>query len=150
MGLKVNYEDLADRVGARLAPTAWLVIDQARIDRFAEATEDHQWIHVDPQAAADGPFGATIAHGYLTLSLVNRFLPDLLMVVDASMGVNYGCERVRFPSPVRVGSRIRGKGELVSAEPAGGGLQVLVRVTVEIEGQDRPACVADTLSRFYP
>lgn len=150
MGLKVNYEDLADRVGARLGPTAWLVIDQARIDRFAEATDDHQWIHVDPQAAADGPFGATIAHGYLTLSLVNRFMPDLLTVAGASMGVNYGCERVRFPSPVRVGSRIRGKGELVSVEPVGDGLQVLVRVTVEIEGQDRPACVADTLSRFYP
>ena len=150
MPLKVNYEDLADQVGARLGPTAWLVIDQARIDRFAEATDDHQWIHVDPEAAADGPFGATIAHGYLTLSLVNRFLPDLLTVTDASMGVNYGCEKVRFPSPVRVGSRIRGKGELVNAEPAGSGLQVLVRVTIEIEGQDRPACVADTLSRFFP
>ncbi|MXX29910.1 MAG: MaoC family dehydratase [Gammaproteobacteria bacterium] len=148
--MNVSYGDLSGRVGARLGPTAWLVIDQARIDRFAEATDDHQWIHVDPQAAADGPFGATIAHGYLTLSLVNRFMPDLLTVADASMGVNYGCEKVRFPSPVRVGSRIRGKGELVSVEPAGGGLQVLVRVTVEIEGQDRPACVADTLSRFFP
>ncbi|MYF28958.1 MAG: MaoC family dehydratase [Gammaproteobacteria bacterium] len=148
--MNVRYGDLAGRVGARLGPTEWLVIDQARIDRFAEATDDRQWIHVDPVAAAEGPFGATIAHGYLTLSLVNRFMPDLLTVTDASMGVNYGCEKVRFPSPVRVGSRIRGKGELVSAEPAGGGLQVLVRVTVEIEGQDRPACVADTLSRFYP
>lgn len=148
--MNVSYGDLSGRVGARLGPTAWLVIDQARIDRFAEATDDHQWIHVDPQAAADGPFGATIAHGYLTLSLVNRFMPDLLTVADASMGVNYGCEKVRFPSPVRVGSRIRGKGELVSVEPVGDGLQVLVRVTVEIEGQDRPACVADTLSRFFP
>ena len=150
MALNVNYADLAGQVGAQLGPTAWLVIDQARIDRFAEATDDHQWIHVDPVAAADGPFGATIAHGYLTLSLVNRFMPDLLTVADASMGVNYGCERVRFPSPVRVGSRIRGSGELVSVEPAGGGLQVLVRVTVEMEGQERPACVADTLSRFLP
>ena len=148
--MEVNYGNLAGQVGARLGPTAWLAIDQARIDRFAEATDDHQWIHVDPVAAADGPFGATIAHGYLTLSLVNRFLPDLLTVANASMGVNYGCEKVRFPSPVRVGSRIRGTGELVSVEPAGGGLQVLVRVTVEIEGQERPACVADTLSRFYP
>ncbi|MCZ0943773.1 MAG: MaoC family dehydratase [Gammaproteobacteria bacterium] len=148
--MNVRYGDLAGRVGARLGPTEWLVIDQARIDRFAEATDDHQWIHVDPQAAADGPFGATIAHGYLTLSLVNRFMPDLLTVADAAMGVNYGCEKVRFPSPVRVGSRIRGTGELVSAEPAGDGLQVLVRVTVEIEGQQRPACVADTLSRFFP
>ena len=150
MGLSLKYEELTDHVGAQFGPTEWLVIDQARIDRFAEATDDHQWIHVDPEAAADGPFGATIAHGYLTLALVNRFMPDLLTVTDASMGVNYGCERVRFPSPVRVGSRIRGRGELVSAEPAGGGLQVLVRVTVEIEGQERPACVADTLSRFFP
>lgn len=148
--MEVNYGNLAGQVGARLGPTAWLAIDQARIDRFAEATDDHQWIHVDPVAAADGPFGATIAHGYLTLSLVNRFMPDLLTVTDASMGVNYGCEKVRLPSPVRVGSRIRGAGELVSVGPAGGGLQVLVRVTVEIEGQERPACVADTLSRFYP
>ena len=150
MGLNLNYEDLADHVGARLGPTEWLAIDQARIDRFAEATDDHQWIHVDPQAAADGPFGATIAHGYLTLSLVNRFLPDLLTVANASMGVNYGCEKVRFPSPVRVGSRIRGRGELVSAQQTGDGLQILVRVTIEIEGQQRPACVADTLSRFFP
>ena len=150
MGLSLKYEELTDHVGAQFGPTEWLVIDQARIDRFAEATDDHQWIHVDPEAAADGPFGATIAHGYLTLALVNRFMPDLLTVTDASMGVNYGCERVRFPSPVRVGSRIRGRGELVSTEPAGGGLQVLVRVTVEIEGQERPACVADTLSRFFP
>ena len=148
--MNVSYGDLSGRVGARVGPTAWLAIDQARIDRFADATDDHQWIHVDPVAAADGPFGATIAHGYLTLSLVNRFMPDLLTVVDASMGVNYGCEKVRFPSPVRVGSRLRGTGELVSVEPAGGGLQVLVRVTVEIEGQERPACVADTLSRFFP
>lgn len=147
--MNVSYGDLPGRVGARLGPTAWLAIDQARIDRFAEATEDHQWIHVDPVAAADGPFGATIAHGYLTLSLVNHFMPGLLTVTDAAMGVNYGCEKVRFPSPVRVGSRIRGNGELVSAEPAGEGLQVLVRVTVEIEGQERPACVADTLSRFF-
>ena len=148
--MKVNYSDLADQVGARLGPTAWLAIDQARIDLFAEATDDHQWIHVDPAAAAEGPFGATIAHGYLTLALLNRFMPDLLTVADAAMGVNYGCDRVRFPSPVRVGSRIRGIGELLSVEPAGGGLQVLVRVTVEIEGQDRPACVAHTLSRFFP
>ena len=148
--MKVSYGDLAGQVGARLGPTAWLAIDQARIDQFAEATDDHQWIHVDPVAAAEGPFGATIAHGYLTLALVNRFMPDLLTVADAAMGVNYGCDRVRFPSPVRVGSRIRGIGELLSVEPAGGGLQVLVRVTVEIEGQDRPACVAHTLSRLFP
>ena len=126
-----------------------MTVDQARIDLFADATNDHQWIHVDPVAAAAGPFGATIAHGYLTLALVNSFLPDLLTVTETSMGVNYGCERVRFPHPVTVGSRIRGRGEVISVEPAGGGLQVLVRVTVEIEGGDRPACVVDALSRFY-
>ena len=148
--LKVTYEQLTEQVGAKLGPTEWITIDQARIDLFADATDDHQWIHVDAEAAADGPFGATIAHGYLTLSLVNRFMPDLLTVTNTSMGVNYGCDKVRFPSPVKVGSRIRGGGEVVSVEPAGQGLQVLVRVTVEIEGQDRPACVVDTLSRFYP
>ncbi len=149
MGLEVSYASLAGQVGAHLGPTDWMTVDQARIDLFADATNDHQWIHVDPEAAAEGPFGATIAHGYLTLALVNSFLPDLLTVTETSMGVNYGCERVRFPHPVTVGSRIRGRGEVISVEPAGGGLQVLVRVTVEIEGGDRPACVVDTLSRFY-
>ena len=148
--LQVTYEQLTEQLGAKLGPTEWMTIDQARIDLFADATDDHQWIHVDAKAAADGPFGATIAHGYLTLSLVNSFMPDLLTVTNTSMGVNYGCDKVRFPSPVKVGSRIRGRGEVVSVEPAGQGLQVLVRVTVEIEGQDRPACVVDTLSRFYP
>ena len=148
--LKVTYEQLIEQVGAKLGPTEWMMIDQARINLFADATDDHQWIHVDAEAAADGPFGATIAHGYLTLSLVNSFMPDLLTVTNTSMGVNYGCDKVRFPSPVKVGSRVRGRGEVVSVEPAGQGLQALVRVTVEIEGQDRPACVVDTLSRFYP
>ena len=149
MGMQVSYDSLTEQVGAHLGPTDWMTVDQARIDLFADATNDHQWIHVDPVAAAEGPFGATIAHGYLTLALVNSFLPDLLTVTDTSMGVNYGCERVRFPHPVTVGSRIRGRGEVISVEPAGGGLQVLVRVAVEIEGGDRPACVVDTLSRFY-
>ena len=147
--MDVEYAELANHVGAELGPTEWMVIDQARIDLFADATGDHQWIHVDEEAAKQGPFGATIAHGYLTLSLVNRFLPDLLTVTGTSMGVNYGCEKVRFPSPVVVGSMIRARGEIVSAEPAGRGTQVCVRVWVEIEGQDRPACVVDTLSRFY-
>lgn len=148
--MQVDYDQLSDQVGAELGPTEWMMIEQARIDLFADATNDHQWIHVDPEAAAGGPFGATIAHGYLTLSLVNSFMPELLTVKNISMGVNYGCEKVRFPSPVKVGARIRGRGELASVEPAGEGLQVLVRVTVEIENQDRPACVVDTLSRFYP
>ena len=125
-------------------------IEQDRIDGFADATDDHQWIHVDVEKAKEGPFGATIAHGYLTLALVNKFLPELITVTATSMGVNYGCEKVRFPSPVISGSRIRGVGEVVSVDEVSGGLQVIVRVTVEIEGNDRPACVVDTISRFYP
>ena len=148
--MEVTYKQLTELVGEKLGPTDWMTVSQARIDLFADATDDHQWIHVDPAAAKDGPFGATIAHGYLTLSLVNSFMPDLLKVTNTSMGVNYGCEKVRFPNPVRVGSRIRGTGEVISVEAAGQGQQVCVRVWVEIEGQERPACVVDTLSRFYP
>jgi acyl dehydratase len=148
--LVVGYQTLGDHVGAKLGPTDWMLIDQKRIDGFADATEDHQWIHVDPVAAADGPFGSTIAHGYLTLALVNKFMPELIRVEGTSMGVNYGCEKVRFPAPVPVGSRIRGVGELVSVDEVSGGLQVVVRVTVEVEGGERPACVVDTVSRFYP
>ena len=137
-------------VGKMLGPTEWLTIDQARIDKFADATEDHQWIHVDPERAAKGPFGGTVAHGYLTLSLVNLFLPQLLQVQNTSMGVNYGTDKVRFPSVVRAGSRIRGRGEVVAAEEIkGGAVQIVVRVTVEIENGEKPACVADTVSRFY-
>ena len=141
---------LLDSVGQHLGYSDWLEIDQQRIDLFAEATGDHQWIHVDPEKAKDGPFGATIAHGYLTLSLANLFLPQVMEVQNVSMGVNYGCEKVRFPAAVPVGSRIRGGGEVVSAEEVKGGVQVVVRMTIEIEGSDRPACVIDTISRFFP
>ncbi len=141
---------LKDAVGKKLGTSPWLEITQGRINQFADATGDHQWIHVDPDRAKQGPFGATIAHGYLTLSLVSYFLPQIIEVRNISMGVNYGCDRVRFPAPVPVGSRIRGAGELVSVEQVKGGFQAIVRVTVEIEGKDRPACVADTISRFYP
>jgi acyl dehydratase len=133
-----------------LGVSDWLTIEQPRIDTFADATDDHQWIHVDPKRAAEGPYGATIAHGYLTLSLVNRFLPQIIDVQAISMGVNYGCDRVRFPAPVAVGSRVRGRGELLGAEEVKGGVQSTVRVTVEVEGQERPACVVDTISRYYP
>lgn len=137
-------------VGRDLGATDWLTVDQDRIDRFAEATGDHQWIHVDPVRAAAGPFGACVAHGYLTLSLANLFLPQLVHYARLKMGVNYGCERVRFPSPVRVGARIRGRGEVVAAEAlAGDGVQVTVRITVEVEGQAKPGCVVDTISRLY-
>ena len=137
-------------VGESFGPTEWVRIEQDRIDLFAKATDDHQWIHVDPERAKDGPFGGTIAHGYLTMSLVNRFLPELVEVRGVSMGVNIGTDNLRFLNPVRVGSRIRGNGELVKAEEAKGGVQAVVRVTVEIEGIEKPACVVDTISRFYP
>lgn len=117
---------------------------------FAQATDDHQWIHIDPDRARAGPFGGTIAHGYLTLSLVNRFLPELIEVRAVAMGVNVGVDRLRFLSPVRVGSRIRGHGELVACEDAGNSVRAVVRVTVEIEGEQKPACIVDTISRFYP
>jgi acyl dehydratase len=141
--------DLLAAVGSSLGASDWLEIRQTRIDGFADATGDHQWIHVDPERAKRGPFGKTIAHGYLTLSLVNCFLPQIIEVRGISMGVNYGCDRVRFPAPVPVGAKVRGVGELVAAEEVkGGAVQVTVRVTVEVEGSERPACVADTISRF--
>jgi acyl dehydratase len=140
--------DLLAGVGTDLGATDWLEITQERIDLFADATGDHQWIHVDPDRAKDGPFGTTIAHGYLTLSLVNTFLPDLLEVTTFSAGVNYGTDKTRFPAPVPVGSRLRGTGRITGADEVKGGVQVTVTVTVEIEGGDRPACVVDTISRF--
>jgi acyl dehydratase len=143
--------ELEAAVGKKLGSSDWLEIDQKRIDLFAEATGDHQWIHVDPERAKEGPFGATIAHGYLTQSLVNYFLPQIVEVRGIKMGVNYGADRLRFPAPVPVGSRIRGTGELLKVEQTkDGGTQATVRVTVEIEGGTRPACVIDTISRYYP
>ncbi|MDZ7782586.1 MAG: MaoC family dehydratase [Halioglobus sp.] len=141
---------LLDAAGRDLGYSDWVEIDQKRIDLFADATGDHQWIHVDPEKAAEGPYGSTIAHGYLTLSLANLFLPQLMQVQNTSMGVNYGCEKVRFPAAVPVGSRIRGHGQIMSVEEVKGGVQVVVRMTIEIEGGERPACVIDTISRFFP
>jgi acyl dehydratase len=140
---------LLEAEGQHLGYSQWLEIDQQRIDLFAQATGDHQWIHVDPERAATGPFGKTIAHGYLTLSLANLFLPEILQVENVSMGVNYGCEKVRFPAAVPVGSLLRGGGEIISAQEVKGGVQVVVRMTIEIQGSDRPACVIDTISRFF-
>lgn len=142
---------LLENVGKQLGASDWIEIDQERIDLFADATGDHQWIHVDPDRAAQGPFGSTIAHGYLTLSLVNLFLPQIVEVHGISMGVNYGSNKLRFPAPVPVGSRIRGSAELVEAEEVkGGAVQAVIRVTVEVEGSERPACVVDTISRYVP
>ncbi len=142
--------DLLGQEGTRLGPTEWLVIDQARVDGFATVTGDDQWIHVDVERARAGPFGGTIAHGYLTLSLVNHFLPEMIEVRGASMGVNVGSDRLRFLAPVRVGSRIRGVAEIVGVEEVRGSIQSVVRVTVEIEGSEKPACTIDTISRYYP
>ena len=137
-------------VGQDLGVTDWLAITQERINTFADATGDHQWIHVDPERAKDGPFGSTIAHGYLTLSLANLFLPQLVAYDGLKMGVNYGCDKVRFPAPVPVNARVRGHGEVVAAEPVkGDGVQVTVRISVQIEGSDKPGCVVDTISRLY-
>lgn len=141
---------LKGKVGEILGESEWLTIDQDRINLFAEATGDHQWIHVDPERAKDGPFGCCIAHGYLTLSLVNLFLPQIIDVQGISMGVNYGCEGIRFPNAVKVGAKVRGVGELVAVEEVKGAIQSTVRVTVEIEGEDRPACVVNTISRYFP
>ena len=144
-----SHGDMVAAEGQTLGPSQWLTVTQERIDQFADATDDHQWIHTDPDRAAAGPFGCTVAHGYLTLSLVNRFLPELFRVEGARMGVNYGCDRVRFPATVPVNSRIRGHGEILRVEAAKGGTQVVIRVTIEVEGGARPGAVVDTISRFF-
>ncbi|ROH86691.1 MaoC family dehydratase [Stagnimonas aquatica] len=144
-----SAEQLTAAIGQPLGETEWLTVTQERVNLFADATDDHQWIHVDAVKAKDGPFGAPIAHGYLTLSLAARFLPQLIEV-QMKMGVNYGCDKVRFPAPVKVGQRIRGKGEIVAVEQTkDGGVQSTLRLTVEIEGGAKPACIADTISRYY-
>ena len=144
-----NGDAILAAVGQKLGSSEWLTITQERVNLFADATDDHQWIHVDPVRAKDGPFGAAIAHGYLTLSLVSRFLPQIVQV-RMKMGVNYGSDKVRFPNAVKVGARVRGSGELIAAEKTkDGGVQATIRVTVEIEGESRPGCVADTISRYY-
>lgn len=140
--------ELIGAADSALGPTDWLAIEQSRINAFAEATGDHQWIHVDVERASRGPFGTTIAHGYLTLSLVNYFLPQLMRVEQVRMGVNYGLDRVRFPAHLPVNSRIRGSGEILTAVAIDGGVQVTVRVSIERAGGERPVCVADTISRF--
>lgn len=136
--------------GTVLGPTDWMEMTQKRVGLFADATDDHQWIHVDPERAAAGPFGVAIAHGFLTLALAAKFLPQLIDVQNISMGVNYGCDKVRFPSAVKIGSRIRGIGEIMKVEEIKGAYQVIYRIIIEIEGQKRPACVADKIARYYP
>lgn len=140
----------ADAIGMDLGQSDWLEIDQDRIDTFARATGDFQWIHVDPERARHGPFGGTVAHGYLTFSLINNFLPDLFRAEGMRMGINYGAERVRFPAPVPVGSRLRAAGTLLKADMLeGNAVQTTVRVAMEIEGGAKPGCVADIIGRYY-
>ncbi len=134
--------------GTHLGHSPWVTIDQARIDLFADATDDHQWIHVDPKRAADGPFGATIAHGYLTLSLSNYLLPQVVEVSGFSMGLNYGLGAVRYPAPVPVGSRVRAGVELAAVTDIDGGVQTEMKITMELEGSPKPACVLTALSRY--
>lgn len=145
-----DYHDLASAAGADLGFGRWIEIDQPRIDAFAEVTEDRQWIHVDTDRAAAGPFGATIAHGYLTLSLVAPVLEELFTLENAGMSINYGLDRVRFPHPVTVDSRVRGNGEVIEVVDVPGGRQMRIRVTIAAEGTPKPACVADVLVRAYP
>jgi acyl dehydratase len=143
-------DDLIAALGTALGPSSWLTVDQARVNGFADVTEDHQWIHVDPERAASGPFGTTIAHGFLTLSLLPRFVSELRAVEGMRMGLNYGLNKVRFPAPAPVGCRLRAMATTTEVEKmADGGIQVVNRVTIEIEGSAKPACVADMVSRFY-
>ncbi len=142
------YESLPQCVGQQFGPTAWTTITQAQVSTFADLTHDHQWIHVDEERAKAGPFGATIAHGYLTLSLMPYLLGQLLEVTGTSMAVNYGLEKVRFPAPVPVGARLRGAAELIDVQARTGSTQVTVRVSVECDAAAKPVCVADVVIQF--
>lgn len=137
-----------EAVGADLGTTEWLEITQERVNLFADATDDHQWIHIDPVRAAQGPFGTTIAHGYLTLSLLPKLASELLRVDGLTMTINYGLNKVRFPQPVTVGSSIRATGKIVSVEHTGKGALVATVYTIEIQGQSKPACVAESVALF--
>ena len=141
-------DDLKTGVGRHLGYSDWLEVTQEMINQFADATNDHQWIHVDPERASNGPFGRTIAHGYLTLSLVSSLLPQLVTVRNVSMSINYGTNKVRFPAPMPVGSRVRAKTEIVSAEPVPGGVQATFSTVIEREGAEKPCCVAETIIRY--
>lgn len=151
---RAEFENLADlrrHIGREIAVSDWLAVTQERIDRFAEATGDRQWIHVDPvRAAAESPFGGTIAHGFLTLSLLAHLITETVVMRDVKMGVNYGLNRVRFTAPVRAGQRIRARISLLSSEDIPGGAQLTWNVVVELEGSDKPACIAEMISRRYP
>jgi acyl dehydratase len=145
-----HLSDLRDRVGTEIGLSDWVLVDQARIDRFAQVTGDEQWIHIDAERAARGPYGTTIAHGFLTLSLLPMFLQSAIQISDVRMSVNYGLNRVRFPAPVPAGSRLRARLRLIEYTELGQGLaQLVIEATVEREGSDRPVCVAESVSRRH-
>ena len=146
-----KFKDLAEFVaaeGTQLGPTEWLEITQDRVNLFADATEDHQWIHVDPARAADGPFGGTIAHGLLTLSLLPHFTHRLYSIDNVAMAINYGYNKVRFITPVRVGAKLRARAEIAGVAQLDNAVQATLRTTVEIEGSEKPAAVAESIVRF--
>ena len=142
-------DELKAKVGEHLGYSEYHEITQEQVNLFADATGDHQWIHVDPERAKSGPFGGPIAHGYLTLSLAPSLIPEVVRVHGFSMGVNYGCEKVRFPSPVPVGSKLRAGAELVGVDDVAGGVQVSMKLTFEVEGASKPSCVAEVVYRYY-
>lgn len=151
MSTTIDFDELATMEGVQLGASDWLEVSQDRIDRFADATDDHQWIHVDPAKAKAGPFGTTVAHGYLTLALLIPLWTQILDVTGVSTKVNYGLNKVRFPSPVPAGTAIRLSGSVARVEEvAGGGLQITADVVIEIRGGEKPACVAQPVFRFYP
>ena len=141
-------KDLLDSVGAELGHSDWFEITQERINQFAEATGDYQWIHIDEEQAKQGPFGATIAHGYLTMSLTNMFLPEIISVENISMGINYGVNKVRFPAPVPSGSKVRFSAVLQDVTEIPGGVQAIIVITVEVEGSEKPCCVVESVTRY--
>jgi len=150
MSITLRVEELKDQVGKELGTSSWVPIEQDRIDKFAEATGDHQWIHVDPEKAKDGPFGSTIAHGFLTLSLIPALAWEVYTIEGARLSVNYGLNKLRFITPVKVGSRVRAHLSVASVdEVPGNALQVAMTVTIELEGAEKPAAVAETLTRVY-
>jgi acyl dehydratase len=147
----IKYAEIAKHVGEEMGVSEWVKIDQDRVNKFADATGDHQWIHVDVERAKrELPTKGTIAHGYLTLSLIPMLASKISTIEGVSRGINYGSNKVRFINMVPTGSRVRAKSKLLAAEPKSGGMQLTNEVTIEIEGQDRPACVAETISLVYP
>jgi acyl dehydratase len=145
-----TFEELPSLAGQEMGVSDWVLIDQDRINKFADATGDHQWIHIDVERAkTEMPGGKTIAHGYLTLSLIHMLGAQIMRVTGVSRGINYGSNKVRFTNMVQVGSRVRGRQKILSVEPKGGGVQMTSEMTIEIEGQDRPACIAETIGLIY-